>query len=45
MPSPIVFRIVLAAAWLNIAVLAADAAYNIVKAVVNVLVRTGPGYF
>ncbi len=45
MPSPIVFRIVLAVAWLNLAVLTADAVYNIVKAVVNALTATGPAYF
>lgn len=35
MPRSITFRIVLWLAWANLAVLAADAAYNIVKAVVN----------
>ncbi|HEY8368061.1 MAG TPA: hypothetical protein VIM86_01980 [Thermodesulfobacteriota bacterium] len=45
MPSPIVFRIVLAAAWLNLAVLAADALYNVVKALANALGATGPAYF
>ncbi len=45
MPNPTVFRIVLAVAWLNLAVLTADALYNIIKALVNVLTATGPAYF
>jgi hypothetical protein len=42
-PRSIAFRIVLWLAWANLAVLAADAVYNIVKAVVNQY--TGFTYF
>ncbi len=43
--NPLVLRLVLAVAWLNLAVLTADAVYNVVKAVLDQLARTGPGYF
>ena len=42
---PLVFRVVMAVAWLNLAVLAADALYNVVKAVMNHFARSGPAYF
>lgn len=43
--NPLVFRVVMAVAWLNLAVLTADGLYNIVKAVVNQFARSGPAYF
>lgn len=43
--NPLVFRAVLAVAWLNLAVLTADGLYNIVKAVMTQLARSGPAYF
>jgi hypothetical protein len=43
-PKPLVFRIVLALTWLNLAVLAADAVYNIAKAVINVFVAGAPTF-
>ncbi len=35
MPRPLVFRIVLWLTWLNLAVLATDAVYNVVKALMS----------
>jgi hypothetical protein len=42
---PVFFRLVLAAAWLNLAILTADGIYNVVKAVLNQFAQSGPGYF
>jgi hypothetical protein len=44
MPRPIVFRVVLGLAWLNLAVLGADAIYNVLKAVLNLFVAGAPTY-
>lgn len=43
--NPLMFRIVMAVAWLNLAVLTADGLYHVVKAVTNHFARTGPAYF
>jgi hypothetical protein len=43
-PQPILFRVVLSLAWLNLAFLAFDGLYNIVKAVVNLFVHGAPTY-
>jgi hypothetical protein len=39
MPEPLLFRIVMGLAWLNLAILAADGMYHVVKAVMNHLAR------